>query len=186
MAHPKLLTNFLPYTFANGVTIRRFAKACPKCGQVLESANMRGIAAGVEEHLYIAAHARCTHCHCIFSICCVVTDTKQVVKVPLPITMMKWWIRRTLRKRALGLLHNKKLPATLQPSVAVEPEVVSLSLKDVTVSEDIIGKLGDIDIFEWIEYKQNRYYFERTSTEEGSIHLIDGEQLFCHKLIYKI
>ena len=185
MSAPKILTSYLPYTFSNGVTIRRFAKTCSKCGLMLESKHMRGLAIGDGDSLYIAAHARCPHCKHVFSVCCVVTDTRQVVKMPFPISVMKWWIRRSLRKRAADILNGKVSlpPADIIEEPAAAP--VSLRKEDVVLSEEIIGYLGSLPIYDYFDYDGQRYYYSRVQPEQVKVELTPSEQLFCDVLIYQ-
>ena len=185
MSAPKILSSYLPYTFSNGVTIRRFAKVCRKCGFMLESGHMRGLATGDGDHLYIAAHAKCPHCSNIFSVCCVVTDTRQVVKVPLPVTLMKWWIRYSLKKRAAMVLKHGFVAPSADVEEETPPPPVSLPLEEVALSTDTIGRLGSLLIYKYFDYKEQRYYFERIYPEECKQPLAPQELLLCDCLIYR-
>lgn len=181
MPTPKPLSQFLPHSFANGVSVRRFSKSCPQCGQILEASHMRGLMVEKSGRLYIAAHARCTHCTHIFTIRCVISDKRRVVRLPFPMSTTKWWIRRALRQQASIALANYVNTAQ---HIVEKPKVPSLSVNDVTLSEDIAGYLGSLTIPEWFEHEQKRYYFERT-TQVKVTKLQPNESLFCDKLIYK-
>ncbi len=184
MSSPKLLSAFLPYTFANGVTIRRFAKACPKCGYMLEPANMRGLAIGGDDSLYIAAHANCPHCRRIFSVCCVVSDTKEVVKVPFPVSIMKWWIRWSLKKRANDIINNKITLLTAETEEIPPPPPVSLNEEEVQNTGEVLGYLGALPIIAYFDYQQQRYFFDRVCHTPEKLVLLPHEQLFRDMLIY--
>lgn len=131
--------------------------------------------------LYIAAHARCTHCAHIFTIRCVISDKRRVAKLPFPASTTKWWIRRILRQQAAVALNN--YINTAQQTVE-KPKIPSLSENDVTLSEKIAGYLGSLSIPEWFEHENKRYYFERTTQVEIT-KLQPNESLYCDKLIYK-
>lgn len=181
MPTPKPLSQFLPHSFANGVSVRRFSKSCPHCGQILETSHMRGLMAEKSGRLYIAAHARCTHCTHVFTIRCVISDRRRVVKLPFSASATKWWIRRILRQQATIALNNHI--NTAQPTIE-KPKIPSLSANDVALSEKVAGYLGSLSIPEWFEHKNKRYYFERTTQVEIT-KLQPNESLYCDKLIYK-
>ncbi len=185
MSAPKLLSSYLPYTFSNGVTIRRFAKVCRKCGFMLESGHMRGLATGDGDNLYIAAHAKCPHCRNVFSVCCVVTDNRQVVKVPFPVTIMKWWIRYSLKKRAAMVLKHGFVAPSADVEEETPPAPISLTHDEVTPSSEIIGRLGNLLIHEYFDYQELRYYFDRVYPENDKLPLAEQEQLFCEQLVYR-
>ena len=84
----------LPLRFANGQTIRRFAKHCPACKQVVDSQYMHGIAQLVQERVVIAAQAKCPACGHTFAVTCVVTDDKEVHRVLVPGWVLRWWLGR--------------------------------------------------------------------------------------------
>ena len=148
---------------------------------------MRGLATGDGDNLYIAAHAKCPHCCNIFSVCCVVTDTRQVVKVPLPVTLMKWWIRYSLKKRAAMVLKHGFVAPSADIEEETPPAPVSLTIDEVALSPEIIGYLGNLPIHEYFDYQELRYYFEQVYPENATQPLAkpELEQLFCQRLVYR-
>ena len=185
----------LPLRFANGQTIRRFAKHCPACKQVVDSQYMHGIAQLVQERVVIAAQAKCSACGHTFAVTCVVTDDKQVHRVLVPGWVLRWWLGRQsageprLRDRDSREWEYEDTPpaaAAATPAAAPTPSspAPSLSLGDSVAAEESIGQYQGAPIPAWIESQGQRYVFQRATPDGPRTRLGEGEVLYQERLVY--
>ncbi|MCW3481010.1 hypothetical protein OL229_15790 [Neisseriaceae bacterium JH1-16] len=181
MARLDPIARYLPHTFANGTTVRRFAKPCPRCRQVVESTDMYGQLAVLQDRLFVAAEGRCRHCHHRFSIACMISNDKHVHRVALPMWAFKLWLKMATRNTIQPSDPNWSLP---EPEP--EPTVPSLADGDVTMADTIVGRYDGLEIPAWIRHDGRRYNFERTIATGQSPQLASSEQLFRERLVYRL
>ena len=185
----------LPLKFANGQTIRRFAKHCPACKHIVDSQHMHGVAQLVQDRVVIVAQARCSACGHGFSVTCVVTDDKQVHRVWVPGWALRWWLSRQrdddapLRDRDSREWEYEDTPpaaAAATPAAAPTPSspAPSLSLGDSVAAEESIGQYQGAPIPAWIESQGQRYVFQRATPDGPRTRLGEGEVLYQERLVY--
>ncbi|PXX78075.1 hypothetical protein DFR34_11384 [Rivihabitans pingtungensis] len=177
----------LPLKFANGQTIRRFAKHCPACKHIVDSQHMHGVAQLVQDRVVIVAQARCPACGHGFSVTCVVTDDKQVHRVWVPGWALRWWLSRQrdddapLRDRDSREWEYEDTPDVPTPLRNPTP---SLSAADVTVASEALGQFQGEPIPAWIENQGQRYVFQRASQDGPRTKLGRDEVLYEGRLVY--
>ena len=190
------LSRQLPLRFANGQTVSRFAKHCPRCRHVVGSEHMHGEVRLVQDRIVIAAKATCPQCDFSFGVTCIITDDKEVHHVALPNWILAWWLRRTLptplrddREARAWRYEAPKLPAAMATPASTEadsPPAAGLPLPDVSrfvASEEAVGRYQDQPIPAWLMLEDVRYAFHRIATVGSP--LADGEVLFQRSLIYR-
>lgn len=183
MARPDKISRFLPISFGNGTKVRRFAKHCPHCRAMVNADCMHGIAALLENKIFVSARAQCPACQRRFSLACVITDDRHVHRVMLPDWMFGLWLRMAVRDLPQPVHHQEwEMPEPEQP--ALQDRIIANS-EQVQHSDKILGKFDGIDIPSWIEFNGQRYLFQRAAPP-GGIRLEDGEVLFDGKLIYQM
>ncbi|BEV72799.1 MULTISPECIES: hypothetical protein [unclassified Paludibacterium] len=183
MARPDKISRFLPISFANGTKVRRFAKHCPRCNTMVTADTMQGIAALLENRIFVAAKAHCPVCQKRFSVACVITDNRHVHRVLAPDWLFSLWLRMAVRNLPQPVNHHEwALPEEEAPA---QHGLVLKDSEDIVHSEEILGKFDGITISSWIEYQGQRYHFERAAPP-GGIKLGVDEILFDGKLIYQL
>ncbi|TDR72504.1 hypothetical protein [Paludibacterium purpuratum] len=183
MARPDKISRFLPISFANGTKVRRFAKHCPRCGNMVTADTMHGIASLLENRIFVSAKASCPVCQKRFSVACVITDNRHVHRVLAPDWLFALWLRMTVRNLPQPVHHREwELPEESAPAAI---GMVLNDSEDVLHSQEILGKFDGTLISSWIEYQGLRYHFERAAPP-GSIKLAADQILFDGKLIYQL
>lgn len=178
----------LPLRFANGQAIRRFAKHCPACKQVVDSQYMHGIAQLVQERVVIAAQAKCPSCGHTFAVTCVVTDDKQVHRVLVPGWVLRWWLGRQtssgeprLRDRDSREWEYEETPDAPTPP---RHPVPSLNMEGSVAAEESLGQYQGEPIPAWIESQGRHYVFQRATPDGPRTRLGEGEVLYQDRLVY--
>jgi hypothetical protein len=87
------LDHFLPTRFKRGTVVKQFSKPCINCGQMLQASQMHGIARLLDDHLALAATAKCPSCDTRFEVSCVIDSEKRVRRVVLPSWLYKLYLR---------------------------------------------------------------------------------------------
>ncbi|MDN0083660.1 hypothetical protein QU487_12985 [Crenobacter sp. SG2305] len=180
MARQDPIARYLPHTFANGTSVRRFAKPCPRCRQVVEAADMFGQLAVLQDRLFVAAEGRCRHCGHRFSVACMITNNKHVHRVALPMWAFKLWLKMATRNTI-----QPADPAWSMSEPEPEPVTPSLDEADVVAADTIVGRYDGLEIPAWINHDGHRYNFERTIASGQAPRLAASEQLFRERLVYR-
>ncbi|BBH15401.1 hypothetical protein ACSVCE_21760 [Chromobacterium haemolyticum] len=184
MARPDKISRFLPISFANGNSVRRFGKHCPSCRAMVGSEHMEGIASKQQDKIFLAAQARCPSCGVGFPVRCVITDDKRVHRVLLPHWAFRMWLQMATR-------NDPQPPGddnwTLEdaPAETAQQGFVLPDNAFVTRSEEVLGRFQGEPINAWIEYQGQRFVFERAAPPSGDARLDASELLFEGRLIYR-
>jgi hypothetical protein len=184
MARPDKISRFLPISFANGTKVRRFAKHCPRCRTMVTADSMQGIAALMENRIFVSAKAQCPACRRRFSLACVITDDRHVHRVMIPDWMFAIWLRLAVRDLPQPVHHHEWDMEEDAPQPSLQERIIA-DTASVQHSGKILGKFDGVDIPSWIEFNGQRYLFERAAPP-GGIRLEEGEILFDGKLIYQL
>lgn len=183
MARPDKISRFLPISFSNGTKVRRFAKHCPHCRTMVNADCMQGLAALMENKIFVSARAECPACRKRFSLACVITDDRHVHRVMIPDWMFTLWLRLAARDLPQPVHHQEwELEEEEETLPPLHDRIVADSER-VLHSDEVLGKFDGIEIPSWIEFNGQRYTFERAAPP-GGIRLEAGEILFDGKLIY--
>ncbi|MDF0604737.1 hypothetical protein HZU77_003590 [Neisseriaceae bacterium TC5R-5] len=188
MAKPDKISHFLPVSFANGNSVRRFGKHCPKCQAMVAAEQMEGLLSKQKDKIFLVAQAHCPSCHHRFAVACVITNDKRVHRVGLPQWLFQFWLQMLTR-------HDPQ-PASkenweVEPveshgaSLSSSPRLVLAEDSSVVCSDEVIGRFQGEPIWAWIEYQGQRFIFERTTPENTQPNLSDSELLFGNWLIYR-
>ncbi|QEL57128.1 hypothetical protein [Chromobacterium paludis] len=179
MARPDKISRFLPLTFANGNSVRRFGKHCPQCRAMVGAEHMEGIASLMQGKIFLSADAQCPKCGETFPVACVITDDKRVHRVMLPLWMFRLWLRTATR-------HDPQPADNDSWEVEAEPAQGLMLSADAEVvrSEEILGRFQGEPICAWIEYQGQRFVFDR-ATSGGNLRLTPSELLLEGRLIYR-
>ncbi|CUA83340.1 MULTISPECIES: hypothetical protein [Gulbenkiania] len=178
--HPDRINRFLPATFSNGTTVRRFAKHCPRCRNLVGAEDMHGVAGLVQDRLFLAARARCPACSHGFAITCAITNDKRVHRVLFPNALFALWLRLALRN-----MPPRSAPEWIPPEPPVPPANHLADSADIQRSDEVIGRLDGRPIHAWIEHQGTRYRFERTLPPGSLPRLGESEVLFDNRLVYR-
>ncbi|OWY38063.1 hypothetical protein CEK28_14145 [Xenophilus sp. AP218F] len=186
MARPDKIIRFLPITFPNGNSVRRFGKHCPQCRTMVGAEHMDGIASLMHGKIFLAAEACCPSCNDIFPVACVITDDKRVHRVLLPMWAFRLWLRSATR--------NDPQPPDnanweLAQDTPTPEEMQGYALPEdakIVRSEEILGRFQGEPINAWIECDGRRFVFERATPPGGQLKLEPSELLFEGRLIYRL
>ncbi|MBE9610330.1 hypothetical protein [Chitinilyticum piscinae] len=181
------LNEYLPQKFANGEQVRQFSKPCVQCGTMLHARHMHGVARLVEDHIAIAAKARCPSCGANFPVACVIDSTKQVRRVILPRLLFNLYLR------SLGAQPGEAPAGARLDEVAFTPPPAAVAntapaaapsqSDDVLRAEDPVGRYQDRPIPAWVEIKGRRLQFDRVALNASGIQ--PGEYLLDGCLVYR-
>ncbi|KUM02249.1 hypothetical protein KIF53_18215 [Chromobacterium subtsugae] len=179
MARPDKISRFLPLTFANGNSVRRFGKHCPQCRAMVGAEHMEGIASLKQGKIFLSAEACCPQCRQRFPVACVITDDKRVHRVLLPLWMFRIWLNSATR-------HDPQPENQDNWEIeAEEPKGLSLPADaEVVRSEEVLGRFQGEPICAWIEYQGQRFVFDRAAPG-NNLTLTPSELLFEGRLIYR-
>ncbi|WP_028450314.1 MULTISPECIES: hypothetical protein [Chitinibacter] len=186
------LSDFLPLKFANGQEVRQFSKPCISCGHMLHAKHMHGVARLVEDHIAIAATARCEQCGADFGVACVINNQKQVKRVILPRILFNWYLRslptQPRETAPQAEVRNWPLPeerdaredaAEISRQQSYRP---SISAQDIVRAEETLGRFQEKPIPAWLLLDGRRYEFDRIAPDARTK---DGEYLLDGCLIYR-
>ncbi|OHX11033.1 hypothetical protein C2134_07390 [Chromobacterium sinusclupearum] len=179
MARPDKISRFLPLTFANGNSVRRFGKHCPQCRSMVSAEHMEGIASLMQGKIFLSADARCPKCGETFPVACVISDDKRVHRVVLPLWIFRMWLKSATR-------HDPQPVDNDSWQVENEsPQGLMLSADaEVVRSEEILGRFQGEPICAWIEYQGQRFVFDRAASS-NNLALTPSELLLEGRLIYR-
>lgn len=183
----KRISHYLPITFRNGNTVKRFAKHCVQCQELVSGEHMLGVAVHLQERLIIAAEATCPRCEARFPIACVITDDKHVHRVIVPMRILRWWLSTVTPVPATDQRPIEPVDKTwdfqaLNQS-ALEP--VSLPSESLECSSEIIGQYQNRPIFAWVRDDQQPYRFSHILGEHQKKILKSDEILVDRYLVYQ-
>lgn len=181
---PDLLSQLLPYTFSNGVTISRFAKLCPHCQRPVEANSMYGQVVSVNERLFVAARAECRHCDFRFPIACMIDNRRRVQQVFMPLWLFNLLLKLMARQRVSP--NDPTLALTPEVLAALPPLVPSLSTEEVTESEAHVGRYDGLEIPAWIEHSGQRLEFSRVIPPNLWPQLEPEERLYRRRLVFRL
>lgn len=141
---------------------------------------MQGIACLMQNRIFVYAKGQCPICRKRFPVACVITDDRHVHRVLVPDFLFGLWLRLAVRDMPQPVHHRDwELPET---SHHAEGMVLNEE-EPITRSEQVLGQFDGLEISSWIEYKGQRYHFERAAPP-GGLKLCEGEVLLHGKLIY--
>ena len=183
MSRPDLLSQLLPYTFTNGVTISRFAKLCPHCQRPVEANGMYGQIVAINERLFLAARAECRHCECRFPIACMIDNQRRVQPVFMPLWLFNAVLSMMARQRVSP--NDPTLQLSPEALAALPPLVPSLSTEDVTEAKQCVGSYDGIEIPAWIEHNGQRLEFVRVIPPNLWPQLESEERLYRRRLVFR-
>lgn len=189
MLKPDRIDRYLPMVFPSGVKVSSFAKHCPHCKTLVKAASMNGIALMVVDRVFILSVASCPKCQHEFEVKCMFDDSKQVHPVLLPTMIMRflmqWHARQMLRKGMPIRPVSPNAEPAKEDSGAQAPLGLQLSAQDVITSDELLGRFQGKTIVAWIEYRGQRYDYDRAVPEKGQIRLSANEALFDGTLVYR-
>ncbi|AOY01483.1 hypothetical protein [Jeongeupia sp. USM3] len=186
MLPKRKLDELLPVRFRNGEQVKQFSKPCVRCGNMLQARDMEGAARLVEDHLAIAATARCPKCGDSFGIACVVDNSKRVRRVIIPAWAFGLYLRN-LPTQA-GELNPASAPERPQPErLQAENEAPPaphhrVEHRNVVRADELVGRYGDKPIPAWVVVDGAQLNFERV--ELGN-RVAPGEFLLDGCLVYR-
>ena len=183
MRRPDLLSQLLPYTFSNGITISRFAKLCPHCQRPVEANAMYGKMAALNERLFIAARAECRHCEYRFPIACMIDNQRRVQPVFMPLWLFNGVLSLMSRQRVSP--NDPTLELSPEALAALQPMVSSLSTEEVTEATEHVGRYDGMEIPAWIEHNGQRLKFVRVIPPNQWPELDAGEHLYRRRLVFQ-
>jgi hypothetical protein len=159
------LDALLPVTFAGGTTIRRFAKTCPACKKSVEAFDMGGYVGVMGDRLYISADAKCSHCQHEFPVNCLITSSKHVHPVRVPVWLFRWY------------LHKFAEPvASAPPSHDTVASQLASAGPDA-ISPEHLGHYAGQPIPAWIDIAGQRYHYYKVA--------LPGERGLADEAIYQ-
>jgi hypothetical protein len=189
------LSDFLPLKFANGNQVKQFSKPCVKCGTMLEAKHMNGVARLVEDHIAIAAEAKCHKCGEVFGVACVINPEKQVKRVVLPRVLFNLYLRvlpvqkgetasqAMLNRSAFDVLPEARDAAEDAAEIArANAARQQVKAQDIVRAEEAIGRFQDKAIPAWLLLDGNRFEFDRIAP---NAQVGEGEYLLDGCLIYR-
>ncbi|MGL6069695.1 hypothetical protein [Craterilacuibacter sp.] len=177
------IVRYLPIRFANGSSISRFAKNCPQCKTLVQSENMDGEAAMVQNRLFIVALAHCPSCKAEFKVSCVITDDKRVHKASLPQWLLLLWLRQAT---PANLPVQDAKDWDMEPANA-PPAVQGIQLPqgmEPVPSADIIGRYENAPIPATLQCGSRHFVFDRVQPVSSAV-LAGNELLFAGNLVYR-
>ncbi|GHD68927.1 hypothetical protein [Jeongeupia chitinilytica] len=183
MLPKRKLDELLPVRFRNGEQVKQFSKPCVRCGTMLQARDMEGAARLVEDHLAIAATARCPKCGDSFGIACVVDNTKRVRRVIIPAWAFGLYLRN-LPTQA-GELNPASAPDAARPQS--EPDTPPsqpprVEHRNVVRADELVGRYGDKPIPAWVVVDGAQLNFERVELGDR---VAPGEFLLDGCLVYR-
>lgn len=184
MRRPDLLSQLLPYTFSNGITISRFAKLCPHCQRPVEANAMYGQIVAINERLFIAARAECRHCENRFPIACMIDNQRRVQPVFMPQWLFNWVLSLMAKQRVSP--NDPTLSLSPEALAALQPLVTSLSAEEVTEAAQHLGSYDGMDIPAWIEHNGQRLEFVRVIPPNQWPELKAEERLYRRRLVFRL
>jgi hypothetical protein len=176
------LKQCLPLKFKNGSQVRQFSKPCVSCGEMLQANDMYGIARLVENHIAIAAKARCPKCETEFGVCCIIDDEKKVRRLILPQFAFNLYLRNLPLQAAeieAAAAPKEIDPPPVQPSPA--PLVVR-SPANIQRADEVIGSYQQKPIPAWVVVDGQQLNFDRVSPDAR---VAAGEFLLDGCFIYR-
>ncbi|UTH75994.1 hypothetical protein [Chromobacterium sp. IIBBL 290-4] len=179
MARPDKISRFLPLTFANGNSVRRFGKHCPQCRAMVGAEHMEGLASLMKGKIFLSADASCPRCQHVFPVACVITDDKRVHRVMLPLWMFRLWLKSATRNDPQPSDNDNWTVETEAPKGLELPADA-----DVLRSDEIVGRFQGEPIFAWVEYQGQRFIFDRAAASQN-LRLTPSELLLEGRLIYR-
>ncbi|UXY15082.1 hypothetical protein N8I74_17475 [Chitiniphilus purpureus] len=161
MSPKKPLNQLLPVRFRNGEQIRQFSKPCVRCGHMLNARDMQGAARLIDDHLAIAASARCPQCGERFGVACIVDNQKRVRRVLVPALLFGWYLR------SLPPLEGEaaRMPAAADETRYDEapaplPETTA---QQVVRADEAVGRYQNQPIPAWVLVDGRKFVFERVA-----------------------
>lgn len=167
------LRQFFPIRFPNGETVRRLAKPCVNCGNLVEVEHMEGAVQVLPDRALLAARARCPACGTRFPVTCLITRDKQVVRLHVPNWLVLWYLK-------------KHATPAQQEEVAPEPVLRGIRVRrdEVTPGVEVAGRYRDADIPSELSWRQRRFVFERIALGSDEA-LEEDELLLGGELVYR-
>ncbi|WP_432722047.1 hypothetical protein R0381_001909 [Jeongeupia wiesaeckerbachi] len=184
MLPKRKLDELLPVRFRNGEQVKQFSKPCVRCGNMLQARDMEGAARLVEDHLAIAATARCPKCGDSFGIACVVDNTKRVRRVIIPSWAFGLYLRN-LPTQAGELNPSSAPEPRMQTSADEAPEplpAARIEHRNVQRADELVGRYGDKPIPAWVVVDGAQLNFERVELGDR---VAPGEFLLDGCLVYR-
>lgn len=189
------LSDFLPLKFANGNQVKQFSKPCVKCGTMLEAKHMNGVARLVEDHIAIAAEAKCHKCGEVFGVACVINPEKQVKRVVLPRFLFNLYLRSLPVQKGetapQAMLNRSALDMSPEARDAAEDAAAiaranaarnQVRAQEVVRADEAIGRFQDKAIPAWLLLDGARFEFDRIAP---NAQVGEGEYLLDGCLIYR-
>lgn len=175
------LSDIFPVSFRNGEQVRQFSKPCVHCGQMLNIQHMHGIACLLNDHIAIAASAKCPACGERFPVTCLINENKQVRRVVLPYFLFNPYLR-VLKPVVISALPAKN--TLFEPEKPDVPAVTPVSAVPLEIerAEEAVGRYRDKPIPAWVRVNGKQFTFERVAFEARTG---DGEFLLDDCLVYR-
>ncbi|AXE29789.1 hypothetical protein DK842_07750 [Chromobacterium phragmitis] len=181
MARPDKISRFLPLTFANGNSVRRFGKHCPQCRAMVGAEHMEGLASLMHGKIYLSAEACCPQCEQRFPVACVITEDKRVHRVLLPLWIFRLWMKSATRHDPQPSDNDRW---ELEQADSAPKGLTLPADAEVVRSEEILGRFQGEPICAWIEYQGQRFVFDRAAPDNNQS-LSASELLLEGRLIYR-
>ncbi|BCL77410.1 hypothetical protein JHS3_31460 [Jeongeupia sp. HS-3] len=195
MLPKRKLNELLPVRFRNGEQVRQFSKPCVRCGNMLEARDMEGAARLIEDHLAIAATARCPKCGDSFGIACVIENNKRVRRVVIPAWAFGFYLRNlpvqpgemaptaaeSRQSQGQGRAQSPN-PPSAGDAAPVHRAPARIDHRNIVRADELVGRYGDKPIPAWVVVDGLQLNFERVELGD---HVAVGEFLLDGCLVYR-